>query len=140
MRNNINTFNEAKVHLLKAGMQASDSVKIADLMRKISLLSQQHNRLIDILQKQEKLLDMEDVHGITVDHTGKGSLGLATSTTDGALSSTDWATFDGKQDHSNELDALSDLADTAGFVKKLGDASYEIDTSSYALESIWGAL
>jgi hypothetical protein len=94
-------------------------------------MSKNHNYLIDILSKQIKILEAEVANGITVTTVGKVTLGLASATTAGAISPADWIVFDGKQDHSTELDAFSALADTAGFVKKTGDSAYAIDTNTY---------
>jgi len=114
MQNNVNTFNAAKMS------GATDR-----------MFERQYNNLIDILQRQIKILQADIANGITVDNTGKVLLGLASATTSGAISSADWSTFNNKQDQSNELDALSILADTAGFLKKTGDAAYSIDTNTY---------
>lgn len=116
MLNNVNTFNSAKM----------TGAKDLEFQRK-------YNALIDLLSKQLKVLSVSAINGMVTDASGSASLGLASSTSAGALSAADWGTFNGKQDQSNELDALSALADTAGFVKKTGDGAYSIDTSVYLL-------
>jgi hypothetical protein len=116
MLNNVNTFNSAKM----------TGAKDLEFQRK-------YNALIDLLSKQLKVLSLSAINGMVTDASGSASLGLASSTSAGALSAADWGTFNGKQDQSNELDALSGLADTAGFVKKTGDGAYSIDTSVYLL-------
>jgi hypothetical protein len=115
MQNNRNTFNAALM------LGSND----------LPTLIRQYNNLISIMQTQFKMLQAEIANGITVDSSGTLQMGLASSTSSGALSASDWGTFNNKQDKSNELDALSALADTAGFLKKTGDATYTIDTSSY---------
>lgn len=147
MQNNVNNFNNAKIQLMRIGAHASDEQKVQNLLDKISMISKQHNRLIDILQKQIKVLELNEGSGLSIDPTGKVYLGLASEDTDGALTAEDWNIFNGKQEHSNELDALSALEDTIGFIRKTGDGIYEIDTSEYvtaesvsSFSSIWGAL
>ena len=97
------------------------------------IFQRKYNTLIDLLSQQLKVLSVSAINGMVTDASGAASLGLASSTTSGALSATDWGTFNNKQDQSNELDALSVLADTAGFVKKTGDGTYEIDINAYLL-------
>jgi len=109
MQNSVNSFNSAK------------SVGSLD-----KILEKRHNYLIDILQQQIKILQADIANGITVDTTGKVLLGLASATSAGALSSTDWSTFNGKQDHSNELDAIAVLSDAPGLMKKTGDGTYSM--------------
>lgn len=118
MLNNINTFNTAKMN----------GAKDLEFQRK-------YNRLIDLLSQQIKVLAVSLENGLSINESGSISIGTASATSSGALSATDWGTFNGKQDHSNELDALSALADTAGFVKKTGDGAYSIDINTYLLAS-----
>jgi len=82
--------------------------------------------LITIMQKQIKILDARVTNGIAVSPTGVVQLGLASATASGALSSTDWSAFNGKQDHSNELDAIAALSDAPGLMKKTGDGTYSM--------------
>jgi hypothetical protein len=117
------------------GLHGGDTEKINAVLTELRALENAHNTLIDILQRQIKILELSIANGITVDSIGTGSLGLASGTTAGALSATDWGAFNGKQAHSNELDALSALIDTAGFVKKTGDGAYSIDTNIYATDN-----
>lgn len=112
-----NTFNAAK----------ANTTSLQNLVN-------QHNLLIDILSEQLKILNATIANGLTVTD-GILSITVASSSTSGLLSSTHWNTFNNKQNHNDELDALSALADNVGFVKKTGDATYEIDTSNYATES-----
>lgn len=79
MQNSINTFNAAKME------GASDVVFQA-----------KYNYLIDILQRQIKILQASIENGISVDSVGTVSLGLATVSTPGALSAGDWSTFNNK--------------------------------------------
>jgi hypothetical protein len=118
MQNNVNTFNSAKM----TGAQDPR-------------FQRKYNALIDLLSKQLKVLSVPEGNGITINPDGSLTIGLASTATTGLLTDTDWNTFNGKQDQSNELDALSALADTAGFVKKTGDGAYSIDTSVYLLAS-----
>jgi hypothetical protein len=93
-----------------------------------------YNNLVDLLNRviRKIIIDTTDANGLTLNNDGETlSISLADTDTTGALSYTDWNTFNNKQNHSNELDALSSLADTAGFIKKTGDATYSIDTTNY---------
>jgi len=109
MLNNIASFNQVM----------SLVGRIQDPQAKMALMY-----LLNIMQQQIKILNADIANGISVDTTGKVLLGLASSTTSGALSSTDWGTFNGKQDHSNELDAIAVLSDAPGLMKKTGDGTY----------------
>jgi len=81
MQNSINSFNSAK------------AMNSTELLRK-------YNYLIDILSQQIRVLQADIANGITVDTTGKVAISLATTTTPGALSAVDWATFNNKQEKS----------------------------------------
>jgi hypothetical protein len=107
MLNNVNSFNNAK------------ATNNNELLIK-------HNYLIDIMQQIIKVLQADIANGMSVDSNGKVVLSLSSSTTSGALSSTDWGTFNGKQDHSNELDAIAVLSDAPGLMKKTGDGTYSM--------------
>jgi len=126
MQNNVNTFNAAKVTEAFGSLQGTDQQRLDTLQRDFTILQKKHNYLLDILSKQIQILKADIANGITVDTTGTVQLGLASSTTSGALSSTDWGTFNGKQDHSNELDAIAVLSDAPGLMKKTGDGTYSM--------------
>ena len=69
------------------------------------LLEQKHNYLIDLITSTIKLLNADIGNGLTLVN---GKLGIG-----------------------NELQALQSLADTSGFVKKVSDGVYSIDTATY---------
>jgi len=119
-----NSFNAAKIL----------APRRTDPMEEIKRLEERYNYLIDVLSIQIKMINAALSNGLSIDN-GVLTLGVASATASGALSSTDWGTFNGKQDHSNELDALAALADTVGFVKKTGDGTYSIDINVYATDS-----
>jgi hypothetical protein len=96
MLNNVNTFNSAKISEIANLFQGADSDKIKQLTTNLIQLQRGHNSLIDILQRQIKILQASVANGISVDSTGSVSLGLATTTVPGALSATDWGTFNNK--------------------------------------------
>lgn len=98
MINNINSFNQAKM------IGAIDKE-----------FQKKYNFLIDLLQTQIKVLQVTAENGISVDDAGSVSMGLASSSSSGALTATDWGTFDAKLSQ----DAISD----AEF-----DGSWEDDT------------
>jgi len=111
MLNNISSFNQA------LGLLA----KVKDPATKQAI-----NYLLTIMQTQIKILNADVANGITITPTGDVALGLASATDSGALSNTDWTTFNGKQDHSNELDAIAALSDAPGLMKKTGDGTYSM--------------
>lgn len=122
MSERINNFNAAKMR------GAADKA-----------FEQRYNYLIDILAQQLKVMQIAIANGFTANN-GVYTLGLASSTGHGALAKDDWILFNGKQDHSIELDALSDLSDLPGLVRKTGDGTYAIDQTNYKARSVWGAL
>jgi hypothetical protein len=74
------------------------------------IVQKQVNYLIGLLNTQIKILNAAIGSGLSISSSGVLSLG-------------------------NELQALQALTDTAGLVKKTGDAAYSIDTNTYATEN-----
>jgi len=71
-------------------------------------------------------------NGLSIDGSQVISLALASGTTTGALSSSDWTTFNNKQNSSANLSSLSSLAYTsAAFVKMTGANTFTLDTNTY---------
>jgi hypothetical protein len=58
------------------------------------------------------------------------SLGLSSTSTTGALSDTDWDTFNGKQAGDADLTAIAALS-TTGFAKRTGSDTWSLDTNTY---------
>jgi hypothetical protein len=96
MRNNVNDFNVSKASEIVSSFRGSDSDKIESLKASLRYVQQQHNLLIDILQREIKILQADIANGITVSESGAVALGLASSSATGAISLTDWSTFNNK--------------------------------------------
>lgn len=60
------------------------------------------------------------------------SLGLASTSTNGALSSTDWDAFNSKQAAYTNLTSIGSLANAAGWLKNNGSGSFSYTTPSYS--------
>lgn len=76
----------------------------------------------------------------TVSGAATVSIATANSTTTGALSSTDWNTFNNKQAGSTNLTSLSALTYVStSFVKMTSAGTFALDTNTYALASALGS-
>lgn len=106
MLNNVNTFNAAKIKPAIFGFTDKDAEKINAIIAEVRKFEGTHNYLIDILQQQIRILNVTISDGLALSASGTLTLG-------------------------NELTALQLLADTAGFIKKVSDGVYSIDTSTY---------
>jgi hypothetical protein len=63
--------------------------------------------------------------------TGEFSITLASSTANGYLSSTDWATFNGKQAAYTNLTSIGSLANSSGWLKNNGSGTFSYSTPTY---------
>jgi hypothetical protein len=130
MLNGVNSFKDAKMSGAK------------DLV-----FQTQYNFLIDILQRQIKMLNAKIGSGLILGADGTISLGNELTAlqlladTSGFLKKTGDGTYSidtsTYQPYGNELTALQALADTEGYIHKLGDASYELVQN---VTTIWGAI
>lgn len=135
---NIAVFSGATGKLIAdGGAKTSDFLGVAATAADSDKLDGQHGAYYQVAGNELAALQaLADTAGF-VKKAGDASYSIDTSaylTTAGTAADSD--KLDGQhgayyQVAGNELAALQALADTAGFVKKAGDASYSIDTNAY---------